>query len=95
MTHPTALSSKISVSRAFSTIPVNADDFCFRIFLKIFSGTHNLPGYVKDGRRSLMTKVLIALLAIYAVWSSYRILLLSAMIHSIARILEEFLAVEE
>lgn len=42
-----------------------------------------------------MTKILTALLAIYAVWSSYRILLLSAMIHSIARILEEFLAVEE
>ena len=42
-----------------------------------------------------MTKILIALLAIYAVWSSYRIVLLSAMIHSIARILEDLLVREE
>ena len=41
-----------------------------------------------------MTEIIVVLLSIYAVWSAHRILTLNAILHVVARILEEYFAEE-
>jgi len=62
--------------------------------IKFCAGTSALGRIEKNEGRKIMTEFLIALLAMYAVWSAHRIMRLSAVLHILVRMMGSMLEEE-